>query len=166
MVVLGLGVLTGSAGCFPATSEAAFVGDAQEIRCSGVWPACQGQAAGCLLDENHYLTGTFPGTRKFLVETPPGDWAIRVRLFLDPETTPRFPGTETEISWFEPGCADQYRYQLSQDAGKSSDLFERAGSTNVFEVQRSIIEPGDHLVTLYSDATSRYALRVALVKVR
>lgn len=151
-------------GCFPATSKAAFIGDAEELRCSGVYPACQGQFAGCNLDEEHYIEGAFPGSRKFIVETPPGDWKIRVKLFLDPEVTPRFPGTELEVSWFEPGCADQYRFLLSKDNSTAGDLFERAGRDNVFETQHSVIEPGDHLVSVFSDAATRYVVKVELIK--
>jgi hypothetical protein len=153
-----------ASGCFPATSKAAFIGDAEELRCSGVYPACQGQFAGCALDEEHYISGAFPGSRKFIVETPPGDWKIKVMLFLDPEASPRFPGTELEVSWFEPGCSDQYRFLLSKDNTTAGDLFERAGRDNVFETQHSVIEPGDHLVSVFSDATTRYVLKVELIK--
>lgn len=158
--------LLATQGCLPATSRDAFVGDATEIKCDGVWNVCLGQVAGCLLDENHYVTGAFPGSRKVLVETPPGDWKIRVKLFLDPEVTPRYPGTETEISWYEPGCADQYRYQMSSDTSTTGDFFERAGRDNVFEVEHDVVESGDHLVTVYSDATTRYAIKVKVLKTR
>ena len=157
-------VLGAASGCLPATSEAAFIGSAEEIRCGGVFPACQGQFAGCVLDEEHFIAGAFPGSRKFLVRTPPGDYKIRVKLFLNPEVTPRFPGTELEISWYEPGCADQYRFQLSQDNTTAGDLFERAGRDNVFDTAHSVIEPGDHLVTVFSDATTRYLIKVELLK--
>ncbi len=155
-----------AAACFPATSKAAFIGDAEELRCGGVYPVCQGQFAGCNLDEGHYVEGAFPGSRKVIVETPAGDWKIKVKLFLDPEVTPRFPGTEIEVSWFEPGCADQYRFLLSKDNTTAGDLFERAGRDNVFETQHSVIERGDHLVSVFSDATTRYVLKIALIQER
>lgn len=164
LLLIAAALLLGNTGCFPGTSEAAFVGDATEIRCDNTIPHCLGLSAGCELREDQYLTGTFPGSRKFSVESPPGDWRIRVRLFLDPNVTPRFPGTDLEISWYEPGCADQYRFQLIKDNTTAGDLFERAGRDNVFEVEKSVVEPGDHLVTVFSDATTRYVLRVQLVK--
>jgi len=158
--------LLATQGCLPATSKEAFVGDAVELKCDGVWNVCLGQVAGCLLDEDHYISGTFPGSRKVLVTTPEGDWKIRVEIFLDPDVTPRFPGTETEISWFEPGCADQYRYQMSLDNTSSGDFFERAGRDNVFVVERDVEEFGDHLVTIYSDAITRYAVKTMVLKTR
>jgi len=151
-------------GCLPTTSEAAFVGGREEIRCEGVWPVCQGKYAGCQLDEAHFVGGTFPSSRKVLVETTDGDWMIKVLLFLDPDVGPRFPGTETEISWYEPGCSDQYRWQMSLDNATTGDLFERAGRDNVFEIERAVIEPGDHLIEIYSDATSRYLMRIEINK--
>ncbi|MCK5796747.1 MAG: hypothetical protein KAI47_06180 [Deltaproteobacteria bacterium] len=153
-----------AAGCFPGTSKAAFIAGADELRCSGVYPVCQGQVAGCMLDNGHYLAGVFPGSRKFLVETPHGDWKIRVKLFLDPTVGPRFPGTDLEIAWFEPGCTDQYDFKLSKDNTTAGDLFERAGRDNVFSTEHSIVDPGDHLVTIFSDATTRYILKVELLK--
>jgi hypothetical protein len=157
--------LLGVSGCLPATSEAAFVEGATEIRCESPRPACYGEGwANCQLNEDQYTSGTFPGSRKILVETPRGDWKIQVRLFLDPDVQPRFPGSDTEVSWFEPGCSDQYKYLLSEDTRHFGDLFERAGVDNVFEVEHAVVDPGEHLVTVYSDAVSRYLLRIRIIK--
>jgi len=147
-------------GCIDATSEATFIGGRSEKICDAVYPVCKGKVAGCTLDENYYLTGTFPGTRKFLVETPQGDWMLRVLLFLENRLS---PGTETEIIWYEPGCADSYPYQISKDK-LAGDLFQQAGNTQVFAKERPITEAGDHLVEVYSDSTCRYDLRIEVVK--
>lgn len=157
LVVLGASL---AGGCLQGTSEATFLEDRKEILCEGVWPVCSGKFAGCLLDEDHYITGTFPGGRKFLVETTPGDWVIRVLFFLEDRLA---PGTETEVSWYEPGCSEEYRYQLSKDQ-YGGDLFEQAGPDQVFEVEHTVVDPGDHLIEIYSDATCRYDLRVELEK--
>lgn len=143
-------------GCLNATSEATFVGGREEDFCEGVWHVCKGQRAGCILDDNHYLQGTFPGERKFLVETTHGDWEINILIFLDRRLA---PGKETEIHWYEPGCTDEYVYKLSENK-LAGDLFEQAGRDQVFSVAHPVIESGDHLVTIYSDATCRYLLRV------
>jgi hypothetical protein len=147
-------------GCLNATSEATFIGGRDQMLCDGVWPVCKGKFAGCLFDQEHYLQGTFPGTRKFLVETIPGDWVIMVKLFLEDRLA---PGTETEVQWYEPGCADEYRYQLSKNL-VAGNLFEQAGRSQVFSVERAVVEAGDHLVEVYSDATCRYDLRVEIHK--
>ncbi|MBK8480472.1 MAG: hypothetical protein IPL40_04785 [Proteobacteria bacterium] len=135
----------GSTGCLPTTSEAAFTGGRGKKLCQGVYQTCLGKRAGCTLDEGSYLEGVFPGGQSVLVETAPGDWTIKVVLFLAPDGTGRSPGFETEVNWYEPGCTDQYRYQLSREIG-AQDLFQRAGADNVFSVEETVIEPGDHLV--------------------
>lgn len=152
------------AGCLPTTSEAAFTGGRGKKLCQGVFQTCLGKRAGCTLDDDSYLEGVFPGGQSVLVETAPGDWTIKVVLFLAPDGEGRSPGFETEVNWYEPGCTDQYRYQLSREIG-ALDLFQRAGADNVFSVEQTVIEPGDHLVEVYSDATSRYLLRVEVTRV-
>lgn len=151
-------------GCLPGTSEQAFVGTRNEVLCQGVYQQCKGKSAGCRLEEDEYIAGEFPGGRKVLVETPPGDWKVRVMLFLDPNIQPRSPGTDTDIYWYEPGCADVYHFQLSRDRF-AGDLFEKAGPDNVFDVEEKMIEAGDHLIEISSDARSRYLLRAMAVPV-
>ena len=124
-----------ASGCLEQTSEATFIGGADEEPCNGVYLECKGQAAGCVLDEEHYIGGSFPGEVKFLVETPQGDWKIVVRLFLAERLS---PGTETEVRWNEPGCTDEYRYRLSEHK-ELGDLFEQAGRDQVFEVDRFMV---------------------------
>ena len=141
-----------------STPESDFIGGRTSIACEGVFLQCKGLSAGCHLDDDHYVEGAFPGARKVLVKTPPGDWKIKILLFLDPETEPRLPGTDTDIYWYEPGCADVYHFQLSR-ARFAQDLFEKAGEDNVFEVEESVVEAGDHVVEISSDARVRYLLR-------
>lgn len=157
-----LALLLGGAelGCLGTTSEATFIGGRQEDLCNGVYHQCKGQTAGCILDEDHYIRGTFPGERKFLVETTTGDWKIKVLVFFAERLS---PGTETEIRWYEPGCTDEYRYQLSKDQ-LAGDLFEQAGRDQVFEKENDVVEAGDHLVSIWSDSVTRYALRVEVLK--
>jgi len=73
--------------------------------------------------------GTFPGERKFLVSAASGK-KIRVLTLLQNKLS---PGTETEVSWFEPGCTDEYQYSLSKSGG-GQDLFQAAGADDIFEV--------------------------------
>jgi hypothetical protein len=148
------------AGCLEMTSEATFIDDRQEDLCNGVFHQCKGQTAGCILDEKHYIAGTFPGERKFLVETTQGDWIVRVKLYLAERLS---PGTETEVRWYEPGCTDEYKYQLSKHK-LQGDLFEQAGRDQVFEVEQAVVEAGDHLISVWSDAVCRYDLRIEIIK--
>ncbi len=145
-------------GCLNATSEATFIGGRDVDLCEGVWNVCKGHTAGCILDEDHYIEGAFPGMRKFLVETTRGDWKIKVMLFLKDRLA---PGNETEIRWYEPGCTDEYEYKLSKNK-MAGDLFEQAGPSQMFEEEHAVIEPGDHLVSVWSDATCRYDLKIEI----
>lgn len=165
--VAALAALTAATtACLPTSGEAAFLGGRDEIQCDSVYPQCQGKVARCIVDgEKHYLSGSFPGSRSLLVETAPGDWKIKVLLYLDPNIQPRYPGTETTVTWYEPGCADEYEYKLSKDEKRSGDLFEIAGKDNTFEIEQAVVEPGDHLIEVYSDATTRYLLRIEVNKV-
>jgi hypothetical protein len=155
-IVLAAGFLL--SGCLGATSEDYFIRGRVENPCTGVWHACKGQTAGCVLDEEHYVRGTFPGQRKFIVVTPDGAWKIEVKLFLEDRLA---PGTETEVHWFEPGCTDEYTYRLTEEKA-TTDLFELSGRDQVLEVQHSVHEGGDHLISVWSDATCRYDLRIEL----
>jgi len=147
-------------GCLQGTSEATFIGGRDEDLCNGVYHQCKGQTAGCVLDNDHYISGTFPGERKFLVETTQGDWKIVVLLFLAERLA---PGTETEVRWYEPGCTDEYLFKLSKTK-TAGDLFQQAGRDQVFEVEHPVIEAGDHLISVWSDAVCRYDLRIEVHK--
>lgn len=148
-----------------ATTRELFIGSRELVACDEAVSVCTGQVAGCLLDEDHYLSGNFPGARKFAVETPAGSWKIRVLIYLDPTFPSRSPGTETEVHWYEPGCDDQYVYKLSTDSSATGDLFARAEDDGVFAVEQVVSESGTHLVTVYSDATTSYDLRIEIVAV-
>lgn len=149
------------AGCLNTSSEATFIDGRQLNPCSaGSYLVCKGNAAGCILDDRFYLSGTFPGERKFLVTTPQGDWKIQISVFLMERLS---PGTETIVSWYEPGCTDEYVWRLSEDK-LAGDLFERAGRDQTFEVEHPVVEAGDHLVTVWSDAVARYHLRATVLK--
>jgi hypothetical protein len=149
-------------GCDVTTSEASFIGGRREVICEGSFYACKGTSAGCELDESMYISGTFPSQRKILVTTPAGDYKIRLLFFLGNRLA---PGTETEINWYEPGCADQYRWQLSKHSS-AGDLFQQAGRDQVFEVEQAVMKYGQHPVEFWSDATCSYHLRVEVVEVR
>lgn len=154
-------VLLGS-GCLNATSEDTFIGGRSEMVCDGSFPACKGKYAGCMLDDSHYVRGNFPSGKKILVNTPVGQFKIRLLFFFEER---RAPGTETEVSWYETGCSDQYRFLLSQQSGEG-DLFERAGRTQVFMLEQAVESWGDHLIEFWSDSTCRYDLRVETVDMK
>ena len=148
--VLGLGVLLLMLGC--GVDEGDFIAGAESDPCQSNIPICQ-QTAGCNMNEATYLEGDFPGLRSFVVTTP-ADTDIEVRIFFK---TRVHPGEDTEIRWYEPGCADYYSYE-----SMGIDIFEKSGSDRVFAQSQQVRMGGDHLIEIYSDATSHYFVRVEL----
>ncbi len=132
------------------TAEDVFIGDRVYDPCDGNWPVCS-YRAGCNLNEREYLAGTFPGSRRFIVETE-AEATIRVTIFYKEEIS---PGSDTEIHWYEPGCFERYSY-----TSEGADLFREAGNTGLLEKERTVYRPGDHLVEVFSDAVASYLLRI------
>jgi len=104
-----------STGCLPASSEDAFIGDRSELLCQGVFNLCKGKRASCRVEKDDYISGQFPGARQFMIETPPGSWNVTIAIFLDPKQQPRSPGTDLDVFWYEPGCAEVFHFQLTRD---------------------------------------------------
>ncbi len=147
-------------GCLEDAARLSFKSGLDENLCVGVYNICKDKTAGCVMDEEDYLKGFFPGERTFLVETEQGDWKVRLRVLLEEQVS---PGKEFEIRWYEPGCTQMYSYQLSKQVG-AGDLFEEAGKERIFEAESTVTEQGDHLITFWSDAVSSYLMKVEFHK--
>ncbi|MBN2498578.1 MAG: hypothetical protein JXR96_28565 [Deltaproteobacteria bacterium] len=133
-------------------SEGDFVAGADPDPCEANVSVCQ-TSAGCIMGESKYLEGNFPGFRSFVVTTP-ADTGIRVKLFFKSMV---HPGEDTEIIWYEPGCGNSYHYE-----SMGADIFSKAGSNRVFSQEQKVRMAGDHLIEIYSDATTHYFARVEL----
>lgn len=138
-------------GAGPAcTPEDVFTGDRDLDDCQGNWPVCA-YRAGCKLNEREFMEGSFPGSRRFIVETA-GRSDIRVSLLFLTQVS---PGADTEIHWYEPGCFERYGY-----ASEGADLFREAGGSGIFEKTRTVYRGGDHLVEVFSDAVADFLLKI------
>lgn len=143
----------GAVGC--ATGEASFVGKRLPNLCSESYYTCA-VTAGCLLDDQHYVRGTFPGARRVVVQSELEDANYRVRLYL---SDMQAPGTELLLQFFEPDCS------LNGTSGRvhleDVDLFAEAGQdrTLIFD-DLQVGEAGEHLVEIFSDASAEYLLIV------
>ena len=144
--VVGLTGL-GGAGC---TAEDVFVGERKLDECDGNWPVCT-YRAGCNLNVREYVEGQFPGSRRFIVETE-GRADIRVTMLFLSQVS---PGADTEIHWYEPGCFERYSY-----TSDGADLFREAGSSGIFERERTVYRGGDHLIEVFSDAVADFLLKI------
>ncbi|HOX45719.1 MAG TPA: hypothetical protein PK668_19115 [Myxococcota bacterium] len=142
--------LAALSGC--GVSEGDFIAGADPDPCQGNVPVCA-TSAGCVLAETKYMEGDFPGLASFVVTTP-ADTTIEVRLFFK---TRVHPGEDTEFVWYEPGCGDSYVWESG-----GIDMFSKAGADRVFSHSHMVRRAGDHLIEVYSDATTHYFLRVGL----
>lgn len=147
--LIGLAVLSGC-----QTSEAAFLGDRLLTLCTATYYTC-GVTAGCELDTEHYVRGSFPGARRVIVHTEEDDTALLVGLYL---TTEVAPGTELLTQVYEPDCTLDPQY--SQEHWEDVDIFAEAGNDHSLLMELEASSKGEHLLELYSDATAGYLLIV------
>jgi hypothetical protein len=147
-ILIGAGLLLALCAC--GVSEADFISGADSDPCMANVPVCQ-TTAGCTLAESKYMEGDFPGFRSFIVTTP-ADTTVVVRLFFK---TRVHPGEDTQIIWYEPGCHDSYTYE-----SQGEDIFAKAGGDREFDQEMKVRMSGDHLVEIYSDATTHFFCRV------
>ena len=141
LVIVALG-----AGC---GDEVSFALGRELTTCDGNVPTACTLSAGCVLDQDHYLSGHFPGARRFIARAAGGE-TLRIGLLL---TDQRSPGSELIVTVHEPNCSDRHTW----DSG-GRDIFRVADSTGVLVVPVQVRQPGDHMVEFVSDAYCDYAL--------
>lgn len=140
-------------GCGLSASDN-FTRGLTEERCEGTYPICA-TTAGCVLGEQRYLQGTFPGTREVIVPAP-AESIVSVRLFFIEQVA---HGLDTRILLSEPGCIDTYEW-----ASEGIDIFLEAGSDRTLEVRQEVYLDGDHLLEVSSDAVADYVIQVEVTK--
>jgi hypothetical protein len=150
---LPLFIYVGTCSCAVGV-EGAFVGSRAQLECEDELPVCN-TTAGCkMIEEDHVLSGTFPGRRALLVPTA-GEAVIRVEILWREQ---RGPGADTEIIWNEPACVNSSTYESQGD-----DIFARSDGRGVFLQQRRVFRAGEHLVEVRSDASADYLLRTVVL---
>ncbi len=134
------------------SAEEVFIGSGLPVLCDDAYYICN-VTAGCVLDADHYLEGVFPGTRRvvYVSETPEED--VRVRLYLKEMES---PGTEMLVQLFEPNCT--MGTANSRGVLTDVDLFEEAGDDRTIIFELSVLDDGEHLVEIFSDASATYLL--------
>jgi hypothetical protein len=137
-------------GCNP---ESTFAAGRDLDPCLANIPTGCGISARCVLDSDHYLAGTLPGSRQFLVRAP-GEVDATFRVLLDER---RSSGTAFVLTAHEPTCSAVSVYD-----NMGQDVFALTDSDGVLVVVLHLRSAGDHLVELTSDANSHYALMVDL----
>ena len=135
-------------------SEAAFIDTATLSDCLDEIPVCN-TTAGCkMVEEDAYLEGKFPGQRSFIVPTE-GEAVIRVKIFWRSRAG---PGADTDITWFEPACVDDYTFE-----SQGADIFRDTSSNGIFLKEERVFKGGDHLIKVLSDSVAEYLLRTEVL---
>jgi hypothetical protein len=116
--------------------------------CNDNIPAACGGMAHCVLDNDQYLQGSFPGSQSFIVRTQNPQTVTFSFTFENRET----PGTGLQLTSTEPDCSQQSSYT------SQGDLFEQSGASGVISFPIQMIEAGDHLVYFHSDAYCNYEM--------
>lgn len=131
-----------------------FTNGRLENRCQTPVAAC-GIQARCVLGDDEYLRGTFPGGVRFLVrnaQTESEGARITLRVLFDNATS---GGTEFFAQVNEVGCSDFTEEQVLEE-----NVLDLAGDDLVLEYDFEVEQRGDHLIEVFSDATANYFLAV------
>ncbi|AWV89286.1 hypothetical protein [Bradymonas sediminis] len=147
LVALALGL----SGC--GDDQSVFVGQRLEQRCNSAIPACDTRAA-CVMQNDMYYAGQFPGGLKTLVRSETEDAKVVVRFLL---TDMLFSGSELQISAYSTGCND-----FDEVHKKDMDLFKLAGDDRILEYELELKGRGDHLVEVFSDMSASYLLTLTV----
>jgi len=148
-LLAGCGLLVGSC----VDQEDTFTQGRIETTCGNAIPVCDTRAA-CVVGDDSFVTGAFPGGLKTIVRTDDEDNRLLVRFLLDDLTS---PGTELLVRASEPGCGAFDERQL-QDV----DLFDRAGNDRILAFELELDGAGDHLLEIFSDMAADYTMTVTV----
>jgi hypothetical protein len=150
-VLLACGLLVGvalsAAGCVEA--DETFTQGRLRATCNSAIPVCDTRAA-CVLGDDEYLEGSFPGGEEFIVRTESGDRRLVVRFLLREMIS---PGTEMLVRAHQSGCAEFDERRL-----RDVDLFERAGDDRILQFELDLQGRGDHLVEIFSDMAADFSM--------
>lgn len=134
-------------GCF--TDVSVFTSGRTEDNCNGSLPLCR-QYAGCALDRQSYVRGSFPGELRVAAQTEAPRSILVVRMLLTEMT---WPGTELLVLAYSPGCGDVRGEHLVD-----VDFFQLAGRDRILTFEIPLESTGDHLVEVFSDMAAAYLL--------
>lgn len=141
-------------GCGGSRSD--FIGSRAKDVCDAQWPVCS-RVAGCILGEESYTEGRFPGRRQIIVQLPEAS-TVRLRFFLEDVVA---AGQETVVTFHEEGCRERIRQVVS---GRTA--LESAERLGEFSREAELSGVGDHMVEFESDLQARYVLKVEVEPLR
>jgi len=124
--------------------------------CEGNLPPACGLAPRCVLAPDEYVTGKFPGAKRFVVRTE-GAAKVTFQLLLE---NAKGSGTELLLRMQESNCSDLYSYD-----NMGRDIIQLANNDGIIKIQLQVLRPGDHPVEITSDAYTDWSLIAAVEKV-
>ncbi|MBN1656640.1 MAG: hypothetical protein JXA30_22905 [Deltaproteobacteria bacterium] len=139
------------AGCMSA--EDIFTSGRIENLCSNAVPIC-GDVAGCVLSDEHYIRGEFPGDQVVIVRSEVDRVRIVARFLLSQEM---YPGMFMSVRACSIGCA-----QCEEEISKDKNLFELANDDGILEYHLDVEGRGDHKVEYFSDMAAKYLFTIEL----
>lgn len=149
--LLALALVTGC-----GDSREDFIGGRVKDACDAAWPVCS-EVAGCILGDESYSEGRFPGRGRFIVQVPEAA-TVRVSFYLEEVLA---SGEETIITVHEEGCRARTRQAV---AGRTvADSMEKFGA---FVQEVDVTGVGDHLVEFESDMQARFVMKVDVIPQR
>ncbi len=148
MLAFGIALASMAGGCGDVRSE--FLSNRVQDTCDGSWPVCE-TVAGCVLGNQSYREGRFPGRTQFIVRVAEPS-VVRVSFLLDEVSA---AGEQTVITFHEDGCRARIREEISGRAFVGDA--ERQGQVSREATLHGV---GDHLIQLESDAQARYLVKV------
>ncbi len=142
------------AGC--GGEREAFLANRVADSCSQQWPICD-RIAGCLLGDQSYIEGRFPGERLIGVQVfEPSTVTVGLRL-----EEVGSAGVETAINFFEDRCRTRTRITIS---GRT--LLGEQDAVGHVERSADMSGIGDHLIDFSSDVHARYLLTITVLPIR
>ena len=150
-----LSVIALSAVACDADGSRAFTSGRSINECQESIPACADTYANCELDDSQYIELRLPASVSFLVGSRAED-TIRVELFIRNVLD---VGLQTIITWNEPGCSDLYLWD-----SRGEDFVSESRDTNIFSQERTVEQPGEHLIQFFSDMNGEVLLGVTVVE--
>ena len=133
------------------SNEDTFTAGRIEKLCEASLPVCNTRVT-CLVDEETYLRGVFPGAERALIYTPHPETTVTVSFLIDEQIS---PGTEMIVRAHQVGCVEVKEERLID-----VDIFERAGDDRILSMTFDLEGRGDHLIEWFADATATYLVTV------
>lgn len=145
LCTLCLGVLLSSC----VDDESVFTDGRLEDLCNGAIPVCDLQAS-CMLTNEEYYRGSFPGGFYVFVRSNAESNRIMVRFLL---TEMLYPGTELHVIVRTPDCG-----HIEEEHILDRDIFDFAGDDRIIDFDIPLPGKGDHLVEVVSDMNADFLM--------